>query len=110
MWERICEFAAANWPDWIFMAITAAAGLGYKRAIKRQRELENRNSALCAGVSALLRDRIIQGYNEYSEKGYCPIYANDNMRRLYQPYSELAEDDVVSELVTKVLRMPTERT
>lgn len=109
MWKNIYGFITENWIEWAFMAVTAAVGFGYKRVLKHQREEVGRNSALCAGVQALLRDRIIQGYNEYSEKGYCPIYAKDNMKRLYLPYSELGTDDVVTELVEKVLKMPTER-
>lgn len=107
MYRAVFEFISENLLEWIFMAVTAA-GLGYKKALKHQRAEADRNNALCAGVSALLRDRIIQGYNEYSEKGCCPIYAKDNMKRLYKPYSQLAADDVVSELVTRVLKMPTE--
>ncbi len=109
MWKSIYEFVSANWVEWIFMVITAAVGFGYKKVLKHQKEEADRNNALCAGVQALLRDRIIQGYNEYSEKGYCPIYAKDNVKRLYRPYSELGVDDVITELVTKMLQMPTER-
>ena len=46
---------------------------------------------------------------EYSEKGYCPIYAKDNVKRLYKPYTELGVDDVITELVGKLLQMPTEK-
>ena len=90
-------------------AVDYAHRIGYKKVIRHQKEEANKNNALCIGVQALLRDRIIQSYNEYSEKGYCPIYAKDNIKRLYQPYSELGVDDVITELVSKLLQMPTER-
>ncbi len=109
MWKNIYEFILSNWVDWIFMLITAALGVGYKKLLRHQKEEVAKNNALCSGVQALLRDRIIQSYNEYSEKGYCPIYAKDNIKRLYLPYSELDMDDVIKELVNKLLQMPTEK-
>ena len=109
MWKTVYEFIANNWVEWIFIIITGLVGAGYKKVIKHQKEEIQRNNALCTGVQALLRDRIIQGYNEYSEKGYCPIYAKDNVKRLFKPYSELGVDDVITELVGKLLQMPTEK-
>lgn len=109
MWKSIYEFLLNNWIEWVFMIITGALGFGYKKVIRHQKEESDKNNALCFGVQALLRDRIIQSYNEYSEKGYCPIYAKDNIKRLYKPYSELGVDDVITELVAKLLQMPTEK-
>ena len=109
MLKNIWIYFSENWVEWIFMIITGLLGLGYKKVIRHQQEESNKNNALCIGVQALLRDRIIQSYNEYSEKGYCPIYAKDNIKRLYQPYSELGVDDVITELVSKLLQMPTEK-
>ena len=109
MWKNIYEFIVNNWVEWIFIIITSSVGVGYKKVMKHQKEEAKRNSALCTGVQALLRDRIIQGYNEYSEKGYCPIYAKDNVKRLFKPYSELGVDDVITELVGKLLQMPSEK-
>lgn len=109
MWGRICGFISEKWVEWIFLAVSGAAGIGYKRVIKHQKEDRERNSALSAGVQALLRDRIIQAYNLYMDKGYCPIYAKDNVKRLFKPYSELEHDDIINELVGILLQMPTER-
>lgn len=109
MIKNIYNFLLNNWVEWIFMVITGALGICYKKVIRHQKEEAQRNNALCSGVQALLRDRIIQSYNEYSEKGYCPIYAKDNIKRLYQPYAELGIDDVITELVSKLLQMPTEK-
>ena len=109
MLKNIWIYFAENWVEWFFMVITGVLGIGYKKVIRHQKEEATKNNALCIGVQALLRDRIIQSYNEYSEKGYCPIYAKDNIKRLYQPYSELGVDDVITELVSKLLQMPTEK-
>lgn len=55
------------------------------RAKKRE------NDALKEGVQALLRDRIIQAYNHYSDKGWIPIYAMESIEACYKSYEELGE-------------------
>ncbi len=109
MWKSIYNFVLQNWVQWLYMIVVTILGVCYRRVINHQKKEAARNDALCDGVQALLRDRIIQGYNEYSEKGYCPIYAKDNVKRLYKPYTELGVDDVITELVGKLLQMPTEK-
>lgn len=109
MWRNIYDFILKNWVEWFFLAISSVIGLGYRRVMRHQREERERNDALSQGVQALLRDRIIQAYNIHSEKGYCPIYAKDNVKRLFKPYSELENDDVICELVGKLLQMPCEK-
>ena len=59
-------------------------------------------------VQVLLRDRIIETYNHYNDKGYCPIYAKESMRRLYAAYHALGGNDVATELKEKLLEMPAE--
>lgn len=109
MWLNVYNFLYENWIEWLFIIISSSLGVCYKKVIRHQKEEANKNNALCIGVQALLRDRIIQSYNEYSEKGYCPIYAKDNIKRLYMPYAELDTDAVIKELVTNLLQMPTEK-
>lgn len=60
------------------------------------------------GVEALLRDRIIQSYNHYQDKGYCPIYAKESLKRMYDAYHSLGGNDVATKLKNELLEMPTE--
>jgi len=65
-------------------------------------------SAICKGVKALLRDRILQSYNYYLGKGYIPIYARDNVQSLLDEYKALGGNGVVDGLVKKLALLPTE--
>lgn len=67
-----------------------------------------RDRALEDGVKDLLRDAIIRKYEKYEEKGYCPIYAKEALKREYQSYHVLGGNDVATELYHKLLAMPTE--
>lgn len=63
--------------------------------------------ALFNGVRALLRDRIIQTYNYYLNKGCCPIYALENVERMYQAYHTLHGNGTVTKLVEELKKLPT---
>lgn len=70
------------------------------RAKKRE------NDALKEGVQALLRDRIIQGYNHYSTKGWIPIYSMESIEACYKSYEELGENGVIDNLMSQLRELP----
>jgi hypothetical protein len=64
--------------------------------------------AIKLGIQALLRDRIIQSYNHYMDKGICPIYALENINALYTQYHALGGNGTITEIVKKLKNLPTE--
>ena len=66
------------------------------------------SDAVALGVQALLRDRIIQAYNHYQEKGCCPIYGMENVLAMYKQYHNLGGNGAITELVEKLKELPTE--
>lgn len=83
-------------------ALTAYLGTMYR--IKKKE-----NDALKAGVQALLRDRIIQSYNHYTEKGWMPIYARDSLDACYNSYEALGENGVIDDLMEQLRELPNHR-
>lgn len=69
---------------------------------------ELKSKAIADGVQCLLRDSIVRDFNKYSEKGFCPIYAKESIKRAYSAYKALDGNDVAKELYTKILEMPEE--
>lgn len=102
------QYIGSHWVEWLFVAISAFLSFGYHQVIRRQKEESLRNEALQDGVKALLRDRIIQSYNHYHEKGYCPIYGKENVKRMYDAYHGLGGNDVATKLKDTLLEMPEE--
>lgn len=102
---QVLEYIAAHWMEWIFAAITALAGFGYHRVLQRVQEEKERNEAIAIGVQSLLRESIVGNYNKYMEKGYCPIYAKESMKKVYEAYHNLGGNDVATSLYKKVLDM-----
>lgn len=109
MFSQIIDFILSNWVEWLFMIVTGIIGFGYKSIIKKQKAEEKKSTALCCGVQALLRGSIIDTYNRAQDKGYCPIYEKESLKRLYNAYHALGGNDVATELYEKTLNMNTER-
>jgi len=107
--NEVLTYIAANWTGWLFAGISALLGAGYGQLVKRFKEESTKNAALNEGMQALLRDRIIQAYNHYKEMGYCPIYAKENVKRMYDSYHKLDGNDVATKLKNELLEMPTEK-
>ena len=81
-------------------AITAL--LTYIKALKRK------NNAVEEGVQCLLRAEIIRNHDKYMDKGYCPIYAKEALKRAYHAYHELGGNDVATGLYNETMALSTE--
>lgn len=63
--------------------------------------------ALKKGMQALLRDRLLQSYRYYVEKGYATAEERDNWENMYRQYHALGENGVMDNLREKLLDLPT---
>lgn len=92
------------WTETFFALLVTCMGFTIKKLAKKVNEQE----AIKMGVQALLRDRIIQAYNNYHDKGYCPIYARENITELVKQYHNLGGNGIITDLFEKIKRLPTE--
>lgn len=104
----IISYFLANWVKWLFAILLTILTWGYKTISKRLKIEQEKNAAIAEGVQALLRESIVANYNRYTDKGYCPIYAKESLRKVYHAYHDLGGNDVATELYNKTLRMPEE--
>lgn len=101
----IISYISAHWLEWLFMIIASFAAYGYRSVLKKLKEEKARNEAIAEGVQSLLRDSIVSAYNRYQEKGYCPIYAKESVKKIYMAYHNLGGNDVATSLYHKLLAM-----
>lgn len=106
--NEIMQYVDIKWVEWLFLAMYALLGIGYRQLAKRQADESKKNKALHDGMQALLRDRIIGAYNHYQDKKFCPIYAKENVKRMYDAYHDLGGNDVATRLKDNLLSMPEE--
>ncbi len=85
--------------------IVSIAGYAIGRKKKENTEQED----IKKGVQCLLRAEIIRSYEKYLDKGFCPIYAKEALRREYEAYHNLGGNDVATELYHKVMKMPEDK-
>lgn len=104
--EELIVFIQHNWVQWLFCGATAVLAWCYRNISERLRIEQAKNEAIATGVQALLRESIVSNYNHYSNKGYCPIYAKESLKKVYSAYHNLGGNDVATELYNKTLRMP----
>ena len=103
------EYIATHWIEWVFAIITTLATFGYKNVLKKLQEEHTRNEAIANGVQSLLRESIVDSYNKYQDRGYCPIYAKESIKKVYEAYHNLGGNDVATSLYHKILDMPEEK-
>lgn len=104
--EAFIGYISAHWLEWLFAIIAAVAAFGYRSVLKKLQEERTRNEAIAEGVQSLLRESIVSNYNKYQEKGFCPIYAKESMKKVYLAYHNLGGNDVATSLFNKLLAMP----
>ena len=102
---EILTYISAHWVQWLFAGLLALLGWGYRTVSARLKAEQERNTAIAEGVQALLRDSIVSSYNKYSERGACPIYAKESVKKVYAAYHQLGGNDVATELYQKILKM-----
>lgn len=109
IYMEVLQFMQAHWVEWLFTIITALLGTGYKNISTRLKAEQKKNNAIADGVQSLLRESIVNNYNKYTDREYCPIYAKESIKKAYSAYHNLGGNDVATELYNKILVMPEEK-
>lgn len=83
------------------VSIAGALFATWKREHKKQTAVER-------GLQCLLRAEIIRSFEKYTDRGYCPIYAKEALKREYDSYHDLGGNDVATGLFKKVMLLSEE--
>lgn len=83
--------------------INVISGCVITLLITMYRQKKKQNDALKTGLQALLRDRIIQAYNQYvQDKGWIPIYAKESIDACCKSYEALGDNGVIDNLMQQI--------
>lgn len=102
------EFIQSNWLNWVYAIISLLLAGLYRNVLKHLQEEQRKNDAIAKGVQSLLRENIVHNYNKYQDREYCPIYAKESIKRVYEAYHNLNGNDVATKLYNTLLEMPEE--
>lgn len=87
------------WVQWLCGLASAALAYGCRQLHKRQVRADERQRAVEKGVQALLRDRILQAYYHYSERGWITLHGLENVESMYTEYHNLGGNGTVTKLL-----------
>lgn len=104
----VLEYIAEHWVEWLFAVCLAILTGAWKTVVARLKMEQKKNEAIAEGVQSLLRESIVNNYNRYTDKGFCPIYAKESIKKVYHAYHDLGGNDVATQLYENILRMPEE--
>lgn len=76
--------------------------------IAKVQKQKGETEALKCGVQSLLRDRLLQSYKNFKEKGYARADDRENFENMYQQYHNLGKNGVMDDYRLKFLELPTE--
>ena len=94
--------------EWLFGLVAAALGIAYKRLSNRFKKEKAKQEALCNGMRVTLKNSIIERFEMYEEREYCPISARENLEDMYEAYRALGGNGTVTTLMEHLRRLPTE--
>lgn len=105
---QLIQFIQQNWAEWLFAALSCVLGFLYRDVGRRLKKEQKKSAAIAEGVKSLLRESVVQNYNKYQEREYCPIYAKESIKKAYEAYHNLGGNDVATKLYHTLLDMPEE--
>lgn len=78
-----------------------------KVAERIEREKRDEESRMIRnGITAVLRDRIVQAYMYYENIGYLPLKERENIYMMYVAYHDLGGNGLVTQLYNELNELP----
>lgn len=86
--------------------LSTSVGVVVTTVVARAKVGGKRYKAVQDGLRSLCRAEIIRQHEKYTERGYCPIYAKDAVRKTYEAYHELGGNGVITDLYNDIIALP----
>lgn len=64
------------------------------------------NKAIKLGVQAVLRDRLLQAYEFYADRGFANYDEKSNVRNMYEQYEALGPNGIMEQKHDEFVRLP----
>ena len=104
----MAEWVIQYWVELLFGGAVTLLGVAYKMLSRKLKEKVAEDEAVRDGVQALLRDRIIQACDHYSDKEAVTIHGLENIENMYAAYHALGGNGAVTKMVGEVRELPTD--
>lgn len=99
------EFILEYWLDCIFSGVIFVVLASFKQIYHKFKVQEEKQHAVEKGIQALLRDRIVQAYYNYIDRGFITLHGLENINRMYTEYHNLGGNGTVTKLVEDLRKL-----
>ena len=96
----------AGIPSVITLIITRIITKRMSQAESTAEAAQMRSDAIALGIQALLRDRLLQGYKHYAEKGWADYDDRANMENVWRQYHALGGNGDMNDLRKTFRHLP----
>lgn len=97
---------ARYWLEVLFSGVLAGGGYLIRRLWKKQQEEEARQKSIKEAIIALLRDRVVQAYYHYIERGWITLHGLEAAEKMYTEYHNLGGNGTVTKLMEDLRELP----
>lgn len=94
------------WATIITALISTTVGVVVTSIVGHFKSGRQKNKAMQDGLQCLLRAEMIRQHEKSTERGFCPIYAKDALRREYEAYHALGGNGVITDLYNDIIDLP----
>ena len=70
------------------------------------KSLNESNHIIRLGQQAILRDRLLQGYRYFKERGWMTYQEKENMLNMYDMYHQLGANGVMDGIIEEIKNIP----
>ena len=94
--------------------VTISLGMILKRPLEKRAEAAEKlaeekkkeQEAMMSGMQAILRDRLLQAYRHYEDKGFADYDDRSNIENMYSAYHNLGKNGVMDDMHKKFMLLP----
>lgn len=105
--RRILDFIARYWLEVLFGLIVTALTFLVRRLFRHVSRNRQETSLVREGIKCMLRDRIIQNYEQYINLEYCPLNVRENLEDMHSAYKALGGNGAVGHIMEELNTLPT---
>jgi hypothetical protein len=95
------------WLEALFGLILTGLSFLMRRLFQEAKTARKSTCAVQTGIRCMLRDRIIQSYENYIRLGFCPLSVRESLEEMHAAYKALGGNGAVDHIVDEMNSLPT---
>ena len=103
--DELVDIVARYWLQFICSVLSAMLIKAYNMIRGQLKEFSVQQEAIKSSVASLLKEKISRSHTYWTQKGYCPISALEDIELMYNQLKELGHYKTYDNLIEELKRM-----